>query len=54
MLISHVMYRHSEAVGLYTSNTLNVRQTRTIVGMQKSMPHRLRMIRSLRIDIPPV
>lgn len=54
MLISHVMYRYSEAVGLlYTSNTLNVRQTRTIVGMQKSMlPHRLRMIRSLHIDVP--
>lgn len=54
MLISHAMYRYSEAVGLlYTSNTLHVCQTRTIVGMQKSMqPHRLRMIRFLHIDVP--
>ena len=53
-MLIRVINRYSEAVGLlYTANTLNVRQTRTILDMQKCiLPHRLRMFRSLHIDVP--
>ena len=38
---------------LTTNNALNVRQIKTIVGMQKTLlPHCFHMIRSLRLDVP--